>query len=116
MLATTLEYCSYEANVFVQRFPLKFSLVVECTLRYKFDDERVTKEDIKRALEEQYGGEEEVNAFIQNTLNILISLLLTLLPRSFLRLILDLIMLLSNLQSTQMLICLCIFEIVIKKR
>ena len=29
-------------------------------IRYKFDDERVTKEDIKRALEEQYGGEEEV--------------------------------------------------------
>lgn len=29
-------------------------------LRYKFDDERVTKEDNKRALEEQYGGEEEV--------------------------------------------------------
>ncbi|KAF5930201.1 hypothetical protein HYC85_031074 [Camellia sinensis] len=28
--------------------------------RYKFDDERVTKEDIKRALEEQYGGEEEL--------------------------------------------------------
>lgn len=28
--------------------------------RYKFDDERVTKEDTKRALEEQYGGEEEV--------------------------------------------------------
>ena len=28
--------------------------------RFKFDDERVTKEDIKRALEEQYGGEEEV--------------------------------------------------------
>ncbi|XP_070051090.1 ubiquitin C-terminal hydrolase 12-like isoform X2 [Nicotiana tabacum] len=27
---------------------------------YKFDDERVTKEDLKRALEEQYGGEEEV--------------------------------------------------------
>ncbi|GLJ15872.1 hypothetical protein SUGI_0262060 [Cryptomeria japonica] len=27
---------------------------------YKFDDERVTKEDNKRALEEQYGGEEEV--------------------------------------------------------
>jgi len=26
----------------------------------KFDDERVTKEDIKRALEEQYGGEEEL--------------------------------------------------------
>ena len=31
-----------------------------CFARYKFDDERVTKEDMKRALEEQYGGEEEV--------------------------------------------------------
>lgn len=30
------------------------------TIRFKFDDERVTKEDMKRALEEQYGGEEEV--------------------------------------------------------
>lgn len=30
-------------------------------LRYKFDDERVTKEDAKKALEEQYGGEEEVS-------------------------------------------------------
>ncbi|KAK4581874.1 hypothetical protein RGQ29_025152 [Quercus rubra] len=27
---------------------------------FKFDDERVTKEDVKRALEEQYGGEEEI--------------------------------------------------------
>ncbi|KAI8004884.1 Ubiquitin carboxyl-terminal hydrolase 13 [Camellia lanceoleosa] len=27
---------------------------------FKFDNERVTKEDIKRALEEQYGGEEEL--------------------------------------------------------
>jgi hypothetical protein len=27
--------------------------------RYKFDDERVTKEELRRALEEQYGGEEE---------------------------------------------------------
>ncbi|KAK3120269.1 hypothetical protein QOZ80_9AG0684800 [Eleusine coracana subsp. coracana] len=27
---------------------------------YKFDDERVTKEDAKKALEEQYGGEEEL--------------------------------------------------------
>lgn len=32
--------------------------------RYKFDDERVTKEDTKKALEEQYGGEEEVTFFI----------------------------------------------------
>ncbi|EPS70293.1 hypothetical protein M569_04467, partial [Genlisea aurea] len=27
---------------------------------YKFDDERVSKEDVKRALEEQYGGEDEL--------------------------------------------------------
>ncbi|CAF1704149.1 unnamed protein product [Brassica napus] len=27
---------------------------------YKFDDERVTKEDVNRVLEEQYGGEEEL--------------------------------------------------------
>lgn len=32
--------------------------------RFKFDDERVTKEDMKRALEEQYGGEEEVISII----------------------------------------------------
>lgn len=30
------------------------------SLRYKFDDERVTKEDMKKALDELYGGEEEV--------------------------------------------------------
>lgn len=36
--------------------------------RYKFDDERVTKEDLKRALEEQYGGEEEVT-FHMNCFN-----------------------------------------------
>lgn len=34
------------------------------SIRYKFDDERVTKEDMKRALEEQYGGVEEVKASI----------------------------------------------------
>ncbi|CAL5343071.1 unnamed protein product [Camellia sinensis] len=37
--------------------------VIHCKLgayRFKFDDERVTKEDMKRALEEQYGGEEEL--------------------------------------------------------
>ncbi|KAI3916569.1 hypothetical protein MKW98_026311 [Papaver atlanticum] len=35
---------------------------------FKFDDERVTKEDMKRALEEQYGGEEELpNAGFNNT-------------------------------------------------
>ncbi|XP_021973074.2 ubiquitin carboxyl-terminal hydrolase 12 isoform X1 [Helianthus annuus] len=31
---------------------------------FKFDDERVTKEDMKRALDEQYGGEEEVTLLI----------------------------------------------------
>nr|CAB3462100.1 unnamed protein product [Digitaria exilis] len=38
--------------------------------RYKFDDERVTKEDTKKALEEQYGGEEElpqINPGFNNT-------------------------------------------------
>ncbi|CAM6033345.1 unnamed protein product [Sphagnum compactum] len=38
---------------------------------YKFDDERVTKEELKRALEEQYGGEEELpqtNPGFNNTL------------------------------------------------
>ncbi|KAJ3675624.1 hypothetical protein LUZ60_004666 [Juncus effusus] len=37
---------------------------------FKFDDERVTKEDIKKALEEQYGGEEElpqINPGFNNT-------------------------------------------------
>lgn len=37
-----------------------FFLVGYSLFRYKFDDERVTKEDMKKALEEQYGGEEEV--------------------------------------------------------
>uniref|UniRef100_A0A0E0E7R8 ubiquitinyl hydrolase 1 n=1 Tax=Oryza meridionalis TaxID=40149 RepID=A0A0E0E7R8_9ORYZ len=35
--------------------------------KFKFDDERVTKEDAKRALEEQYGGEEETNPGLNNT-------------------------------------------------
>lgn len=35
-------------------------LLIIIAIRFKFDDERVTKEDLKRALEEQYGGEEEV--------------------------------------------------------
>lgn len=40
---------------------LRFDLIIlKITCRFKFDDERVTKEDMKRALEEQYGGEEEV--------------------------------------------------------
>ena len=46
-------------------FPLIFRCNTPCfvALRFKFDDERVTKEDVKRALEEQYGGEEEVMFF-----------------------------------------------------
>lgn len=37
--------------------------------RFKFDDERVTKEDLKKALEEQYGGEEEVYVANHNVLS-----------------------------------------------
>lgn len=40
------------------------NFLVNNLIRYKFDDERVTKEDVKRALEEQYGGEEEVTYFL----------------------------------------------------
>jgi len=35
-------------------------IISNTRFRFKFEDERVTKEDTKRALEEQYGGEEEV--------------------------------------------------------
>ncbi|KAK2435728.1 ubiquitin-specific protease [Trifolium repens] len=35
--------------------------------QYKFDHERVTKEDPKRVLEEQYGGVEETNPGFNNT-------------------------------------------------
>lgn len=41
-------------------------MIIWFYVRYKFDDERVTKEDNKRALEEQYGGEEEV--YISNSI------------------------------------------------
>ncbi|XP_071706732.1 ubiquitin C-terminal hydrolase 12-like [Rutidosis leptorrhynchoides] len=37
-----------------------FTDVFHHSFWFKFDDERVTKEDIKRALDEQYGGEEEL--------------------------------------------------------
>lgn len=43
------------------------------TFRYKFDDERVTKEDTKRALDEQYGGEEEVFVLFFVTLLLILS-------------------------------------------
>lgn len=33
------------------------------TCRYRFDDEHVTKEDMRKALDELYGGEEEVCLF-----------------------------------------------------
>lgn len=36
-------------------------------VRYKFDDEHVTKEETKRALEDQYGGEEEVTFFLRES-------------------------------------------------
>ncbi|WJX66108.1 ubiquitin carboxyl-terminal hydrolase 13 [Trifolium repens] len=39
---------------------LKYSILSFSHNRYKFDHERVTKEDPKRVLEEQYGGVEEL--------------------------------------------------------
>ncbi|KAL6521230.1 CSN-associated deubiquitinating enzyme Ubp12 [Orobanche gracilis] len=64
------KYLSPEANRSIRNLYMLHSVLVHsgddgftlhaCCLRYKFDDERVTKEDVKRALEEQYGGEEEL--------------------------------------------------------
>ena len=89
--------------------------------RFKFDDERVTKEDVKRALEEQYGGEEEV-LFSGDCLLKLIFLLCScflsvdtflsyILPfNSYRRQILGSTTLHLNLLNIQMHICLCIYE------
>ncbi|KAK2442153.1 ubiquitin-specific protease [Trifolium repens] len=46
---------------------MRLNINEEDEVRYKFDDERVTKEDPKRVLEEQYGGEEETNPGFNNT-------------------------------------------------
>ena len=45
-----------------KQFPIvyRFWKILFLCNRYKFDDERVTKEDTKKAFEDQYGGEEEV--------------------------------------------------------
>lgn len=59
----------YKCHLYVFFFWLVF--------RYKFDDERVTKEDTKKALEEQYGGEEEVTFFITNVHSVQCSYLWT---------------------------------------
>ncbi|KAA3481509.1 ubiquitin carboxyl-terminal hydrolase 13-like isoform X3 [Gossypium australe] len=48
------------AAVFLLSLDTKGEYKNAVTTRFKFDDERVTKEDVKRALEEQYGGEEEL--------------------------------------------------------
>ncbi|KAI3862196.1 hypothetical protein MKW92_038946 [Papaver armeniacum] len=64
------KYLSPDADRRVHNLYTLYSVLVhsggECFIRptlseqwFKFDDERVTKEDIKRALEEQYGGEVE---------------------------------------------------------
>lgn len=52
-----LAHASLMASSFVH---VKYTLELKFS-RFKFDDERVTKEDAKKALEEQYGGEEEVS-------------------------------------------------------
>lgn len=60
-IGTSCTYFFFMASSFVHdkySRELKFS-------RFKFDDERVTKEDAKKALEEQYGGEEEVSCNLQ---------------------------------------------------
>lgn len=83
------------------------------SLRYKFDDERVTKEDVKRALEEQYGGEEEVIFLPVNFVLLcvlFVGVLMLALLYSFHRQTLATITLHSNLQNTQMHTCLCIYE------
>lgn len=95
--------------------------------RFKFDDERVTKEDTKRALEEQYGGEEEVMQFFWDIhallsfvciifFSILIYLLLCFNFDSYLKQILATIMLHLNSQNTQMRICLFTYEKMTKIR
>lgn len=57
--------CSLFAVRLLQAFPCSTLLLLQLwTIRYKFDDERVTKEELKRALEEQYGGEEEVRSCV----------------------------------------------------
>lgn len=54
-------------------------MIISFHIRYKFDDERVTKEDNKRALEEQYGGEEEVYALTAHLICVMLWFLLLLL-------------------------------------
>jgi hypothetical protein len=91
-------------------------------LRYKFDDERVTKEDPRRVLEEQYGGEEEVNILFLMVVafdpyeHLLMIQPLILYFNSYRRQILDSITLLLNLPNTQMLICWCIYVKLTRKK
>lgn len=85
-------------------------LVIIVATRFKFDDERVSKEDVKRALEEQYGGEEEVNeciAFFSFCFsNYEFILVFSFMPcNSYPRQILASIMLRLNLQNTRMHTC-----------
>lgn len=56
-----LSLCSQNLNCCMFSFLLTACYIL---YRFKFDDERVTKEDLKRALEEQYGGEEEVGLIV----------------------------------------------------
>ena len=62
MLVHVHLFCLYMILMYSSK-SLKFVVTISCPFRFKFDDERVTKEDVKRALEEQYGGEEEVFLF-----------------------------------------------------
>lgn len=105
---------------------LSLDVICPRRCRYKFDDERVTKEDVKRALEEQYGGEEEVIflGYIPTALTIrflsmtkyLTDLFLSFISNSCHRPILVSITLLSNSQNTLMHTCLCTYETVTRTK
>lgn len=55
-------------RILFMQFSPQLLIALEFLVRLKFDDERVTKEDMKRAMDEQYGGEEEVIGQTNNML------------------------------------------------
>jgi hypothetical protein len=55
------QLCCWKTNIWTAGYIAHVITDWTISSRFKFDDERVTKEDVKRALEEQYGGEEEVS-------------------------------------------------------
>ena len=114
---------SFVCHQFYYWVPIPFTFFC----RFKFDDERVTKEDMKRVLEEQYGGEEEVLLYIFSELNLFVLILkfnalisfprLSLsIPDSYPRPIPVSIMPHLSLQNTPMHTCLCIYVKVTRRK